>query len=106
MNSLDQQDIHITRGDSACFSLDLTNSDDTAYEREDGDKIIFTVYKGSTELFSTEVYEDNTVTIQQQFTNKLDYGEYSYTVTIIKSDGSKVEAVKGYKFIVESEVTF
>lgn len=107
MYSMDGQNIYINRGDSGRFKLTLTNSDSTTYTPAATDTIVFTAYNGNRTLFSTHIYPaDSYMTLQPKHTNNLAYGTYTYTVTVTQSGGSTFTVSSGYKFIVESEVTF
>jgi hypothetical protein len=104
MISIDSNNISITRGDSAVIKLVLDNSDGTSYTRGDSDVIKFNVKNGDTILFSREVKED-IITIVPENTSSLSYASYTYEVTIT-TGGSTYTAIRGAKFVVESEVTF
>ncbi len=96
MYSIDNNNITITRGDSASFILDIT-SDSTDLVL---DNVLFILKNGS-DILATRKIKNKTLFIIPSDTATLPYGTYTYDITV----GAET-AVKDAKFIVENEVTF
>lgn len=96
MYSIDNNDIAITRGDSASFILDIT-SDSTDLVL---DNVLFILKNGSDVLVTRKI-KDKTLFIIPSDTAGLPYGTYEYDIIV----GTET-AIKNAKFIIEKEVTF
>lgn len=97
MYSIDSNNnITITHGDSAAFTLDIT-SDSTDVVL---DNVLFVLKNGS-DIVVTRKIKNKTLFIIPGDTAGLPYGTYTYDITV----GTET-AVKDAKFIVENEVTF
>ena len=100
--------IHLTRGDSAVLLLKIRKDDESEYELQAGDSVLFTV--------KNSVY-DTAVIIQKKLTNgaiklnpddtkNLQYGAYYYDVELTQSDGFVATVIGPQKLIIEPEVTY
>lgn len=96
MYSIDNNNITITRGDSASFILDIT-SDSTDLVL---DNVLFILKNGSDVLVTRKI-KDKTLFIIPSDTAGLPYGTYEYDIIV----GTET-AIKNAKFIIEKEVTF
>lgn len=96
MHSVDNNDITITRGDSASFILNIT-SDSTDLVLDD---VLFVLKNGS-DILVTRKIKNKTLFIIPSDTATLPYGTYTYDITV----GAET-AVKDAKFIIGNEVTF
>lgn len=103
-----QNNLYMTKGDTAKFPLRITYMDDSDYVVEKDDKIIFTVKKKST---------DSAVVIQKEITNgelilvsgntkNLSCGRYCYDVQLTKPDGTVITIIPPHIFKLCEEVTF
>lgn len=100
--------IFLTRGDSAIFTLSITENDGNEYTPQDGDEITFTV-KANTETRDILIQKDASsgkIEIQPEDTENLEYGSYVYDVQLKKADGYVDTIITPHEFKLEEEVTF
>lgn len=107
MLKVEYGDIFLTRGDSASFSVCVTQPDGAEYRLEPGDAMVFTV-KRSTDDARHVIQKDGPLfSIDPEDTNGLDYGEYQYDVQLTRARGNRVSTVLGpHRFCVMEEVSF
>ena len=101
-------DVQLTRGDTAFFNLSITLDDGTAYYRESGDKLIFTIkksYNSEYEYVQKEISELS-FAITPEDTRELDYGNYWYDIELTTVDGGVYTVIGPARFIIREEVTF
>lgn len=100
--------ISITRGDSAVFSLSIKKADGEPYEIVEGDTVIFTVKKSTfdKDIITQKTVVNGVITINPDDTKSLEYGTYYYDVELTQSDGFVSTVISPHKFIVEQEVTY
>lgn len=101
--------IKLTRGDSASIGVDLTNPDGSAYELQSGDILMFTVkYNCITEdiIIQKDISSNATINILPSDTNGLLYGNYYYDVQLTKANGDVNTVIPPRDFIIDKEVTF
>ena len=93
-------DIFLTRGDSASFSVRVTQPDGAEYRLEPGDAMVFTVKRSTDDA-------RHVFSIDPEDTSGLDYGEYQYDVQLTRARGNRVSTVLGpHRFCVMEEVSF
>lgn len=98
--------IELTRGDSASFNLTITENT-TDYDFSN-DTVVFTVKKNvnTTTVLITKTFSGGIINIVPSDTNSLMYGTYYYDVQLTTSGGSVFTVIPPRKFTITSEVTF
>lgn len=108
MFKITNNEIRITRGDSASFNVVLKTDEGEAYMLPDGSIVTFTVKRdtGQPKYLIQKTNTDSTsFTISPEDTSALKYGEYVYDVQLtVGGDVSTV--VVPTPFIVTEEVTW
>lgn len=105
----DNNNVTLTRGDSASISVALKNPDGTDYTLQSGDELLFTVkYNCITEdiIIQKDISSDAIINLIPSDTNDLLYGEYFYDVQLTRANGSVNTVIPPRDFIVAKEVTF
>ena len=92
MYSIDDNNITITRGDSAAFRVTLS-------ETVTG-SMSFVLMNGN-DVLVTRIIKDNKLFIRTEDTQKLAYGTYTYNLYV-----GREKIIANKKFIVQKEVTF
>jgi hypothetical protein len=103
-----QNNIYMTRGDSAVFHLEILDSNGSLYEAPDGTSLLFTV-KSDTETTAIILQKsviDGSITINPSDTSALDYGDYVYDVQMVLPDGYTSTIIPPSLFRLMQEVTF
>lgn len=103
-----QNNLYLTRGDTAVFPLKVTYMDDTEYTFEEGDKILFTVKKRTTDdetLFQKEI-ANGVLFLMPEDTKTLPYGRYCYDVQLTKQHGTVRTIIPPHILKICEEVTF
>lgn len=97
--------MQIIRGDTAEFMVDILNRDDTPYELQEGDNVVFSV-KNKT-LDDRELIRKNGpyVRIEPSDTSNLPFGRYYYDVQVSFADGSVDTIIPRNVFEIIEEVT-
>lgn len=100
--------ISITRGDSAIFALKIEKADGEPYKIGEGDTVIFTVKKSTfdKDIITQKTVVNGVITINPDDTKDLEYGTYYYDVELTRADGFVSTVISPHKFIVEQEVTY
>jgi len=99
--------IEITRGDSASFSIELTDFFDEPYELQEGDVVTFTVKKNTKTTEKVFQKTGLNINILPTDTEKQKYGTYRYDVQFSNESSDTVDTVLGpAEFIISEEVTF
>lgn len=100
--------ISLTRGDSAIFALTVKKADGEPYEIGKGDTVIFTVKKSTfdKDIITQKTVVNGVITINPDDTKSLEYGTYYYDVELTQADGFVSTVISPHKFIVEQEVTY
>lgn len=105
----ENNNITLTRGDSASITVSLKNPDGTDYELQTGDELIFTVkHNCITEdiIIQKDISSNGIIILQPSDTNDLLYGVYFYDVQLTRANGSVNTVIPPRDFIVSKEVTF
>lgn len=101
-------DIYITRGDSACFELELTNTTtEEPYVLEPGDEIIFSLKHFISDrkcLIQKNIADDLHLILNSSDTSGLDYGNYFYDIQLIKPGGFTETFIENKNFFITPEV--
>lgn len=100
--------IHLTRGDSAVLLLKIRKNDDTEYELQAGDSVLFTVKNSvyDTAVIIQKKLIDGVIKLNPDDTKNLQYGTYYYDVELTQSDGFVATVIGPQKLIIEPEVTY
>lgn len=105
-----QNNLYVTKGDTAKFPLKITYMDDSEYTLEEGDRILFTVKKKSTDssiVIQKEIDGGTLILIlNAENTSHLSCGRYCYDVQLTKSDGTVITIIPPHIFKLCEEVTF
>lgn len=109
LNIDENNNIALTRGDSASIAVSLKNPDGTEYVLQSGDVLLFTVkHNCITEdiIIQKDISTDAIININPADTAALLYGEYFYDVQLTKANGDVNTVIPPRDFIVAKEVTF
>lgn len=106
MFRISNNEITLTRGDSAEFDIELSTCDGEPYEPQEGDVIEFTVKDN---VYSSQALIHKTgsrIFIEPEDTAKMSYKEYVYDVQVTLADGTVDTVIPPSKLQITSEVTF
>lgn len=109
LNIDENNNITLTRGDSASIAVELKNPDGTDYSLQSGDILLFTVkYNCITEdiIIQKDISSDGIINLIPSDTNDLLYGVYFYDVQLTRTNGAVNTVIPPRDFIVANEVTF
>ena len=108
MLTCDGNTIHLTRGDSAVLLLTIRKDDESEYELQAGDSVLFTVKNSvyDTAIIVQKKLADGVIKLNPDDTKNLQYGTYYYDVELTQSDGFVATVIGPQKLIIEPEVTY
>lgn len=109
LNIDENNNITLTRGDSASIAVALKNPDGSDYTLQSGDVLLFTVkYNCITEdiIIQKDISSDGIININPEDTAALLYDVYFYDVQLTKANGAVNTVIPPRDFIVSKEVTF
>lgn len=108
MLTCDGNTIHLTRGDSAVLLLKIQKDDESEYELQAGDSVLFTVKNSvyDTAVIMQKKLIDGAIKLNPSDTKNLQYGTYYYDVELTQSDGFVATVISPQKLIIEPEVTY
>lgn len=100
--------IHLTRGDSAVLLLKIRKDDESEYELQAGDSVLFTVKKSvyDPDVIIQKRLTGGAIKLNPDDTKNLQYGTYYYDVELTQSDGFVATVIGPQKLIIEPEVTY
>lgn len=99
--------ISIIRGDSATFTLSVTDANGEAYTILPTDTVSMMVRKTPTsEAVLTKMFSDGVLTIVPSDTSSLPTGSYVYDVQLVHQDGWTDTVVPVHQFTILPEVTY
>lgn len=108
MLSIRRQAIMLTRGDSAYITFQMKKMDDSLYELQDGDRVVFRfkVGKDLTEIDCAINVNDNIAALEilPEHTENLKTGQYKYEVELITFDGKRSTFIADQPFIIGREL--
>ena len=106
MLKISNQEITLTRGDTARISLGIT-SGGQAYDYS-ADTVVFSVKKSTVtpDYIFQKTVQDCVVTILPTDTASLPYGTYVYDVQLTTTGGDVCTVVTPHNFVVAQEVTW
>lgn len=101
-------DIRMTRGDTAILNLAINNADGTPYQITGDDTILFTVKKNTAarDVIIQKAVSDSKVSITPKETESLEYGTYCYDVELRRTDGFVSTIITPHILVLCEEVTF
>lgn len=108
MLRFEDNDIYLTRGDTAYIGLNLTDNSGDSYEIKDGDTVTLSVKKNiEDENYALQITvplgED--IYIRPEDTKELEYGRYFYDIQITTAYGEIFTVITKSLFKLEEEVT-
>lgn len=110
MLKIESNYIKLTRGDTARFSVDVTNViTDDYYDIAPDDTLTFTVKRTTNDktfILQKTVVGDNQFYIKPEDTADLSYGKYKYDVQLSTAGGDVYTIIEPSKFEISQEVTF
>lgn len=102
--------VKLTRGDTARFSVGITNeADGSAYEMQSGDTLTLTIKKNSNDaepLVQKVLTGAATFHIEPKDTAKLAFGKYKYDVQLNTASGDVYTVIEPTTFEILQEVTW
>lgn len=108
MVSVTNNDIKLTRGDTATFKLNVKDLNNNNYDYSN-DTVQFTVKMNTittNAIIIKNVGSDGIIKINPQDTNNLNYGVYYYDIQIVKPNNDTYTVIVPHKFELTEEVTF
>lgn len=101
-------DIHVTRGDSAFFVIEIFMQDGQKYKRVEGDSLVFTVKKSYNAVheYIEKPISGLELSLLPEDTRDLDYGNYWYDIQLTTPENDVYTVVGPSRFILREEVTF
>lgn len=101
-------DIVLTRGDSADIIVNITNANGDAYTPAEGDVILFTLKKNceTSDIIIQKPLVNSIITLLPSDTEDLPYGTYYFDVQLTTAGDDVYTVVAPHKFIIDKEVTF
>ena len=106
MFRINGNEIYLTRGDTAQFSVSITDDKNEEYQLQENDKLIFTVRKKpkNTEILIQKRGAD--IIIAPSDTSGLPFGEYSYDVELTYDGGIVDTIIPPSPFVIGEENTW
>ena len=106
MFEIKDNQITLTRGDSAKMLIELTQADGTEYPMQKGDVLTFTLRKKveSTGKLIEKIFNEKHIEFIPEDTVDLDFGNYVYDVVLTTSAGEVYTVVSVSNFVIAKEV--
>lgn len=108
MFTIDGTDIAMTRGDTVCIQIIITDASGETYTPAEGDSIRFAMkrrYKDPEPLIEKQIPNDTLVLlIEPEDTSNLAFGSYKYDIEITKEDGTVDTFIPRANFTILEEV--
>lgn len=112
MFTIEDNRIYLTRGDTADIAVTLENMDESEYEMQEGDTLIFRMKKSATKGASEVLIEkfaavdgtDITISLLPSDTETLGFGEYRYEVELVTADDHHYTVIADEEFEVGKEL--
>jgi len=102
----DDNTIKITRGDYACFDIEIEDFDGEPYIPGENEIVTFTVRKSTTAKVIEIQKTGTTIQIEGADTDNMKYGRYVYDVQLTHADGRRDTFITPTDFIITEEVTW
>lgn len=108
MVDVKNNDIRMTRGDTAVLDLSISNDDGSTYQITSDDTILFTMKKITADktVVIQKAVSNGKITINPKETASLDYGNYVYDVELRRTDGFVATIITPHVLTLTEEVTF
>lgn len=105
MLTISNNQIRLTRGDTAVLHVDIIN-DDTPYELQPEDDVTFTMRRTTTDPDILIQKHGNPIIIEPVDTKDLKFGNYVYDIQVTFSTGIVDTIVPPTSFTITEEVTW
>lgn len=101
-------EIILTRGDSADIIVNITDANGDIYTPAEGDVIKFTLKKNceTSDIIIQKTLVNSVISLQPADTEDLPYGTYYFDVQLTTAGADVYTVVSPHKFIIDKEVTF
>ena len=108
MYKIRNNQIFLTRGDSASLVLDIKDDDGNEYTPSKQDTVTFTVKKSpyNKKVVIQHTFSNNEILISSEDTANLEYGDYLYDVELKGLGGNVCTIIPPNLFKICEEVTF
>lgn len=108
MYKIRNNQIFLTRGDSAILVIDIKDDGDNEYTPTEQDTITFTVKKSTNnkKALIQRTFTNSELVISPEDTNNLEYGDYVFDVELKRLGGTVCTIIPPNLFRVCEEVTF
>ena len=109
MLQITENEVFLTRGDSADLEVIVYDLEGNVYELQEGDTLVFTMkYNCITSdiLIQKNITENSTIHIVPSDTNSLSYGTYQFDVQLTLANGKVYTVIAPHNFNIMKEVTF
>lgn len=101
-------DIHLIRGDTARFEVEILDQAGEKYVLLDGDQLVFTVKKNTStdDIIIQKQILGDTFTLTHDDTKDLEYRKYVYDIQLTQSNGDVTTVIPPSPFEIMPEVNF
>lgn len=106
MFKIEENNIFLTRGDSANIHIKVIAIGGKEYKVTSGDTITFTVKKSTNDTTILIQKQGQEITIEPDDTSRLSYGKYVYDVQLNMSTGEIDTIITPHEFNLLEEVNF
>ncbi len=101
-------EVILTRGDSADINVKITDANGDIYTLAEGDVIKFTLKKNceTSDIIIQKTLVNSIISLQPADTEDLSYGTYYFDVQLTTAGADVYTVVSPHRFIIDKEVTF
>ena len=101
-------EVILTRGDSADIIVKITDANGDIYTPAEGDVIKFTLKKNcnTSDIIIQKTLVNSVISLQPADTKDLPYGTYYFDVQLTTAADDVYTVVSPHRFIIDKEVTF
>lgn len=101
-------EVILTRGDSADIIVNITDANGDAYRPAEGDVIKFTLKKNceTSDIIIQKTLVNSIISLKPADTEDLPYGTYYFDVQLKTAGDDVYTVVSPHRFIIDKEVTF
>mgnify|MGYP003429659358 FL=1 len=101
-------EVILTRGDSADINVKITDANGDIYTPAEGDVIKFTLKKNceTSDIIIQKTLVNSVISLQPADTKDLPYGTYYFDVQLTTAGADVYTVVSPHRFIIDKEVTF
>lgn len=102
------EEVILTRGDSADIIVNITDANGDVYTPAEGDVIKFTLKKNceTSDIIIQKTLVNSIISLQPADTEDLPYGTYYFDVQLTTAGADVYTVVSPHRFIIDKEVTF